>query len=358
MTSLDSPLPLGHGRALPNRLALAPMTNTQSQPDGSLSELDLTWLLARARGGFGLTMTAATYVNRAGMAWVGQPGASSEEHLAGLERLAHGIREAGGVSAVQLHHGGERANPAASGEPKVAPWDDPATGARALSTGEVGRVVDDFAAAAARVERAGIDGVEIHGAHGYLLCQFLDGARNTREDAYGGDLEGRSRVIHEVISAVRARTHTGFQVGLRLSAERFGLDLDEMVRLATAVLARGDLDYLDLSLWDVTKLPAGAEGGPLLIDHFLGLPRNDTALGVAGRITGAAEARAVLDRGADLAFVGKAAIVDRDFARHAIGDPDYEAPAFPVTRDHLRSQLVGEPFVKYFANGWAQLVSD
>lgn len=358
MSSLHSPLRLRHGRDLPNRLALAPMTNTQSHPDGSLSDMDLAWLLARAHGGFGLTLTAATYVNRAGKAWAGQPGATSDQHLPGLERLAHGVRQAGGVSSVQLHHGGERANPDASGEPAVAPWDNRESGVRALTTGEVNQVVDDFAAAAALVERAGIDGIEIHGAHGYLLCQFLDGSRNTRQDAYGGDFGGRTRIIHEVIDAVRNRTHPGFQVGLRLSPERFGLDPDEMVRLAADVLRRGDLDYLDLSLWDVNKLPAGAEDGPLLVDPYLDLPRHGTALAVAGRITSASEARAVLDRGADLALVGKAAIADRNFARHAVADPTYRAPSFPVSRDHLRSQMLGEPFVTYFANGWAQLVSD
>lgn len=358
MAPLNSPLPLRHGRDLPNRLALAPMTNTQSNPDGSLSEMDLVWLVARARGGFGLTMTAATYVSPDGKAWLGQPGASDDRHLAGLERLARGIREAGGVSAVQLHHGGERANPAASGRPLVAPWNSAESGVRALSTDEVGQVVEDFAAAAERVQRAGVDGVEIHGAHGYLLCQFLDASRNTRQDGYGGDYQGRTRIVHEVIDAVRSRTGADFQVGLRLSAERFDLDPDEMVRLTADVMARGDLDYVDLSLWDVTKLPAGAADGPLLIDPFLALPRHGTALGVAGRLTTAAEAQAVLDRGADLAFVGKAAIADQDFARHAQTDPTYRAPAFPVSRDHLRSQALGEPFVAYFAAGWPKLVSD
>lgn len=357
MTPLSDPLVLRHGRALPNRLALAPMTNKQSRPDGTLTDMELTWLVARARGGFGLTMTAAAFVNPAGQAWLGQLGVSSDAHLPGLERFAHGVRAAGGLSAVQLHHGGLRADAALSGRPLVAPWADAATGARALTTAEVGQVVEDFADAAARVERAGVDGVEIHGAHGYLLCQFLDAKRNTREDGYGGDVAGRTRIIHEVLDAVRARTGEGFQVGLRLSPERFGVDLGEMVRLASDVLARGDLDYVDLSLWDVTKLPAGATEGSLLIDHFLGLPRHGTALGVAGHLMSAADAQAVLDRGADLAFVGKGAIVDHAFARHAIADAAYRAPAFPVSKDHLRAQLLGEPFVEYFSTNWSALVS-
>lgn len=355
---MSDPIPLRHGRALPNRLALAPMTNRQSLPDGTLTQTEIDWLLARARGGFGLTMTAAAFVSRAGQAWSGQLGVSSDAHLSGLEALARGVHEAGGVVAVQLHHGGLRADAAASGEPVVAPWADAATGARALTTAEVGRVVEDFAAAASRAERAGMDGVELHGAHGYLLGQFLDATHNTRTDAYGGDFAGRTRIVHEAIDAVRATTGPAFQVGLRLSPERFGVDLGEMVRLAADVLARGDLDYVDVSLWDVAKLPAGATGGPLLIDHFLGLDRHGTALGVAGALSSAASVQWVLDKGADLAFIGKGAIADHAFARHAMADAAYAAPAFPVTRDHLRAEHLGEPFVDYFSRSWPALVKD
>lgn len=358
MTLLSDPISLRHGRPLPNRLGLAPMTNHQSHPDGTLTDMELTWLFARARGGFGLTMTAAAFVSRAGQAWRGQLGVSSDAHLPGLGAFGRGVRAAGGVSAVQLHHGGLRADAAASGEQVVAPWADAALGARALTTGEVEQVVEDFAAAASRVELAGIDGVEIHGAHGYLLGQFLDANNNDRTDVYGGDFAGRTRIIHEVIDAIRARTGMSFQVGLRLSPERFGVDLAEMVQLTADVLARGDLDYVDVSLWDVDKLPAGATEGPLLIDHFLGLPRHGTALGVAGHLVSAAGVQSVLDKGADLVFIGKGAIVDHEFARHAMADAAYAAPAFPVSRDQLRAQFLGEPFVDYFSKSWPVLVKD
>ena len=356
VTSLNAPLALRHGRPLPNRLALAPLTNKQSNPDGTVSDVDLAWLVARSRGGFGLTLTAAAFVASAGRSWIGQPGVTSDAHVPGLVRLAEGIREAGGVSAVQLHHGGLRADPEASGKQRVAPWADADLDARALSTDEVHRVVDDFAAAAARVERAGIDGVEIHGAHGYLLGAFLD-PRNVRDDGYGGDLAGRGRIMHEVIDAIRASTGKGFQVGLRLSPERFGLVPAEMVTLTAEVLARGDLDYVDLSLWDVRKLPADATDETLLIDNYLALPRHGTALGVAGHLNGTADIAWVLDRGADLVFVGKGAIADRDFARHALADAGYVSPTFPVTKQHLREQLLGEPFVEYFSTNWPALVT-
>ncbi|SDC03953.1 2,4-dienoyl-CoA reductase [Raineyella antarctica] len=358
MASLNDPLELRHGRTLPNHLVLAPMTNLQSHPDGTISDIEIDWLLARARGGFGITMTAAAYVNPAGQVWPGQLGISSDAHIAGLERLAREVAAAGSVSSVQLHHGGVKAIAAVSGHDVVGPWADAQTGVRELSTGEVQQVVDDFAAAALRAEKAGIDGVEVHGGHGYLVGQFLDESNNTREDGYGGDSGGRARFVHEVMRAIRGRTGPDFQVGLRLSVERYGLVPDEMVDLVADLLAGGDLDYIDLSLWDVRKLPVHApEGSRMLIEDFLELPRHGTALGVAGHIASAADAQWVLDQGADLGFVGKAAIADHAFAQRAMADAGYRAPNFPVTKDHLRAEMLGEPFVEYFATNWPHLVT-
>lgn len=360
MTDLSDGLDLTRGPRWRNRLMLAPLTNVQSEPDGTLSDAETAWLLARARGGFGLVCTAAAYVAPAGKAWAGQLGVDDDDKLPGLARLADGIRRAGAVSSAQLHHGGKRADAAVSGHPLVSAYPDEAKGARALTTLEVEAVVEDFAAAAARAERAGFDGVEIHGAHGYLLCQFLDPVRNVRADGYGGDYAGRVRVIHDVIAAIRAATGPGFQVGLRLSPERHGVVLEEMVRLATEVMGAGGLDYLDLSIWDVGKRPHGADPSDprLLIDHFTPLPRGGTRLAVAGAVTGAAEAQWCLDRGADIAVVGKGAIADHAFAERAVSDPTYAAPAFPLSRDHLRGELLSEPFVDYFATGWPHLVRD
>lgn len=358
MTTLADALHPRRGPAWANRLALAPMTNKQSRADGVLTDTEITWLVARARGGFGMVMTAAAFVAPAGQAWAGQLGIASDTHVAGLARLADGIRAAGSVSSVQLHHGGSRADATASGVPLVGPWDDEATGARALTTGEVAGVVEAFAAAAARAERAGLDGAEVHAAHGYLLGQFLDAERNQRTDGYGGDASGRARIVHEVVAAIRAATGPDFQLGVRLSPERFGIEIDEAVALASDLLAGGELDYLDASLWDVRKLPAGATDGPRLIERFADLPRHGTLLGVAGQVRSAADARWALDAGADFALIGRAAIADHAFARHALADDTYPGPTFPVTRDQLRAEFLGESFVDYVATGWPALVAD
>ncbi len=355
MTSFSDPLSLSHGPGWRNRLALAPLTNTQSLPDGTLSEDETRWLEARGEGGFGLVMTAAAYVAAAGQAWNGQLGIAADAHLPGLTRLAERLRVTGARSSVQLHHGGRRADPALSGRPNQCPWDDPAKNATAMTTAEVEDLVTDFVGAAVRAERAGFDGVEVHGAHGYLLGQFLDG-RNQRTDGYGGSLDHRLRVLLDVLEGIRAATGPSFQLGLRLTPEGNGITLEEGRETARRVLASGLLDYLDMSLWDVFMRPRGGAPG-LLIEHFTDLPRGDTRLGVAGRVLSAAAARWCLERGADIVTVGIGAILHHDFAARALADPDFEARPGPLTREELRAEAVGPAFIDYLAAGWDHVVA-
>lgn len=147
-------------------MALAPLTNMQSNADGTLHEDEYQFLVRRAQGEFAMVMTCAAHVSRAGQAFPGQLGIFDDVHLDGLTRLAEGLRAAGAVSSIQLQHGGRRADTRLSGRPVVAPWDDPAKGATALTTAEVEQGVSDFVDAAVRTERAGFGGVEVHGAHG------------------------------------------------------------------------------------------------------------------------------------------------------------------------------------------------
>ena len=127
-----SPLVLSRGPALPNRFMLAPLTNQQSNPDGTLSDEEYHWLTMRAEGGFGLTMTCAAHVLASGQGFAGQLGIWSDAHLGGLTRLAAGLSQ-GGTSAVQLHHAGMRSPVDLIGGAPACPWDDAETGARALS---------------------------------------------------------------------------------------------------------------------------------------------------------------------------------------------------------------------------------
>lgn len=355
--SLFRPLDLTRGPAWKNRFMLAPLTNQQSHADGRLSDEEFHWLTMRAKGGFGLTMTCASHVQKVGQGFYGQLGSFGDEHLEGLTRLAAAIRSEGSVSSVQLHHAGNRSPKDLVGTP-VCPSDDPETGARALTLDEVEQLRDDFVAGAVRAEKAGFDGVEIHGAHGYIISQFLSPAINHRDDRYGGSLENRARLLVEIIDGIRKSTGPNFQLGLRLSPERFGLQLAEIVEVAQEVLSAGHLDFLDMSLWDVAKEPTEeAFKGKSLISYFTGLNRGATKLGVAGKITGAATSAWVLDQGCDFAVIGRAAILAHDFPRRVRADETYVQPALPVTPEHLLNEGLSPAFVEYMRN-WKGFVTE
>jgi len=356
MTDLFSPLTFAHGPALKNRFVLAPLTNLQSHTDGRLSDDEFRWLTKRAEGGFGLTMTCAAHVQRQGQGFPGQLGVFSDDHLEGLTRLAKAIKASDSVAVVQLHHAGMRSPKDLIGTAPVCPSDNAETGARALTLAEVEQLRDDFIAAAVRAERAGFDGVEIHGAHGYVLCQFLSPEINQRDDAYGGSLENRARIVREIIDGVRAQCRPDFNLGLRLSPERFGLKLAEIRDLAQSIMSEGKIDYLDMSLWDIFKEPVEeAFQGRSLMSYFTELDRGAVRLGAAGKIMSAADARACLQAGCDFVVVGRAAILHHDYPRKVQADPDFRPIALPVTRQHLRDEGLGPTFVDYM-NTWKGFV--
>jgi 2,4-dienoyl-CoA reductase-like NADH-dependent reductase (Old Yellow Enzyme family) len=352
-------LQLQRGPAWRNRFALAPLTNTQSHDDGRLSEAEARWLEMRAQGGFGLVMTCATYVHSTGRAFPGQLGLASDEHAATLAPLAQKLRDQGAVSAIQLHHGGLRcpAELVGGGQP-VAPSPHEGSGARAMTTAEVEDITRAFIESAVRAEKAGFDGVELHGAHGYLLAQFLSPKYNRRDDQYGGALENRARLLFDIVAGIRDRCGPNFQLGVRLSPERFGMQMAEAKEVAEELMTSGNVDYLDMSLWDVDKRPEGeADDAPSLLSHFTGLRRGACRLGAAGKIRNAEQARRALEAGLDFVTIGRAAILHFDFPRLVEADPRFEPVATPVSPSYLESQGLSPAFVQYMRR-WDGFVED
>ncbi|CAN5922921.1 NADH-dependent flavin oxidoreductase [soil metagenome] len=358
MTSLFDPLVFRTGLSARNRVALAPMTNQQSHADGTLSDDERDWLFSRAGGGFGLVITCAAHVAKDGQGWPGELGIFDDAHLPGLRTLATGPRERGAASMVQIFHGGLRADAKVSGG---VPWTASAIdggAARAATDEDLARVVTQFGDAAVRAQSAGFDGVEIHGAHGYLLTQFLSATENRRTDAWGGSLDHRARLIREVAREVRARTGRTFTVGVRLSPEDFGnakgMDLDESVQTARW-LAEDGVDFVHLSLWkallDTKKRPH---------EHALPIFRaalpSDVTLLVAGALWTRAEAEGMLARGADAVALGRAAIVNPDWPRRA-AEEGWEPKRPPVTVEELRERGLGPAFAGYMRN-WKSFVSE
>lgn len=358
MTTLQDPLTLKRGGTLKNRFVLAPMTNCQSLPDGSLGDDEFHWLVKRAEGGFGLTMTCAATVQKDGVGFPGQLGIYHDDHLPGLTRFADGLKAHGTHAVVQLHHAGMRAPVALTGRAPQCPSDDNETGAKAMTKEEVARAIDDFIAAARRADRAGFDGVELHGAHGYLICEFLSPELNRRDDAYGGSLENRSRMLFELVDGVRAACRPDFSLGVRLSPERFGLRLLEIRDVAQRLMREGRIDYLDMSLWDVFKEPEDPTlRGRSLMSYFTDLDRGSVPLGAAGKIMTGEQAAGCLAAGLDFVVIGRAAVLHHDFPQRVTANPAFVPIATPVTPEYLRGEGLSESFVGYMRN-WPGFVTE
>jgi 2,4-dienoyl-CoA reductase-like NADH-dependent reductase (Old Yellow Enzyme family) len=358
MASLFDPVSFAHGPSMGNRFMLAPLTNQQSHADGTLSDDEHHWLTKRAQGGFGLTMTCAAHVSRTGQGFAGQLGCFGQEHLPGLTRLARDIKAEGSLAIVQLHHAGNRSPRDLIGEAPVCPSDDPSTGARALTTDEVDGMIEDFISAAQRCDRAGFDGVELHGAHGYLLCQFLSSELNQRTDQFGGSLENRARPIMQIVQGIRQRCRADFNVSVRLSPERFGVKTAEIKQVFTWLVDSGQVDFIDLSMWDVRKEAADEDmAGSGLLEVFSELNRGTTKLAVAGKIYSAADAQWVLDQGADIPVIGRGAILHHNFPRLVQANSDFMVRSLPVTRQELCDEGLSDSFVGYMKN-WPGFVAE
>lgn len=347
-----------NGRIMPNPFMLAPMTNTQSNEDGTLSDDEYNWLVMRSKGGFGLVSTCASHVQEIGKGFPGQLGIFDDKHIPGLRRLAQGIQAHGNLAIVQLHHAGMRSPEAVIGEAPVCPSDNEKTGARALTHEEVVALRNDFIAAAQRAEKAGYDGVQIHGAHGYILGQFLSAAINHRTDEYGGSLENRARLIQEIIDGIRAECSPGFILSLRLSPERMGMYLQEIKTLCLEYDARKQLDFLDISLWDCFKQPEEKEHqDKSLLEHFTTLGLKHCKLTVAGKISSAAAVDKILASGVDFVSIGKAGILHHDFPKQVENNPNFEPTELPVSREYLSKEGLGEKFLEYMSK-WDGFVED
>jgi 2,4-dienoyl-CoA reductase-like NADH-dependent reductase (Old Yellow Enzyme family) len=332
-TRLFSPLTL-RSLTLPNRLALSPMCMYSSH-DGHSAPWHAVHLGSRAVGGAGLVMVEMTDVQPEGRITPADMGIWSDDHVPGLAAIAAFGHAHGAVMGVQLGHAGRKAStrppwegggplaPAEGGWIPVAPsalayrpdWPVP----HALDRREIVRLVEDYAAAARRCREAGFDLVEIHGAHGYLLHQFLSPLSNRRRDAYGGDRHRRMRLILEVVDAVRAEWPDQLPLFVRLSCTDWlggGWHLEDSVVLARTLRAHG-VDLVDCSSGGV--VPARVPERPGYHVPFAARIRRDAAIATAavGRITAPEQAEAIVANGqADLVMVGREFLRDPYLGLH------------------------------------------
>lgn len=355
--NLNTPVTFASGKTMKNRFMLSPLTNLQSHEDGTLSDIEFNWLTKRAEGQFGLVMTCATSIQHVGKCWSGQLGIHEDKHIEGHQRLVQKIKEFGSLAVTQLHHGGMRSDETLTGKQPVAPSDVERKNARGLTLAEVEELRDDFIEAAVRAQKAGYDGVEVHGAHGYMLTQFISKEINQRSDQYGGSLENRSRILFEIVEGIRQKCGEEFLVGVRLSPERFGMEPQEIKTISQQLIDSGQVDFLDLSLWDVFK--SSEIDDRSLMDYFVQeLDSKNVKLTVAGKVRDGQSVHKVMEAGIDFVTVGTAAILHHDFPVKVLENSDFQPVKTPVSIAYLQNEGLGEPLINYLRDRWPDFVAE
>ena len=221
-----------------NRSLLAAMTNKQSHEDGTLSDEEITWLTRRAKDGFGIITTAATHVSKYGQGWEGEYRVFEDSFIDRLTLLTKNIHKYDSLIFAQLFHGGMRAPEKLTGQVPISASiissDLSSTGfTEAGSIKQIEQLIFDFSSAALRCVKAGFDGIELHGAHGYLISQFLGLKRNLRKDNWGGSINNRAKFLLRIIEEIKKVVPESFIVGVRISPEikELGIILDESLEL-------------------------------------------------------------------------------------------------------------------------------
>ena len=249
---LFSPVRIGRVE-IRNRVAMTAMGVNLAAAGGGMSDDIIAFYEARARGGVGLILSGVCRVmDGAGASEACQLAARNGGDLQGLERLMDAVHKYGARMFIQLHHPGRNFALSAEQPVSASAVENPVTGKtpRALTVPEIEQIEQTFVNGAHIAQMAGADGVELHGAHGYLINSFLSPYLNRRDDRYGGSFENRMRFLLEIIAGIRATCGKGFPLGVRLSAEEFladkGNDLAATCRIAEE-LEKAEVDFLDIS---------------------------------------------------------------------------------------------------------------
>lgn len=311
-----------------NRLAFAPVSTELGNADGTVSPAMLEYYEVRARGGVGMVIVEAAFPDPRGRRLPHHLFLHDDSFIPGLSELAKRIKDAGAAAILQMAHGGRSSVSAITGYTPVAPSPVATEVTHVSSQGEMPRqltiqeiraLVQDFAAGAARARKAGFDGVELHGGHGYLLSNFLSPEANLRSDEYGGDIAGRSRFYRELVEAIKARLGKDFPVIARINCRdytRGGLEFaDSMV--ATQILEKAGADAIHLtggvhaSQPPVMIAPMSQPAG-LLVPYAAQLkPLLHVPLITVNRIHDPALAEDILEKGsADMVAMGRALVAD------------------------------------------------
>lgn len=326
MANLLTPLSFS-GLHLRNRIVMPPMWSGQATPEGGVTDAIVEYHRKRAAAGCGLIIVEHSFVHPRGRHSSTQLGVYSDTLIDGLSRLAAAVKAEGAVVALQISHAGSKGSSAVLAERPLAPsaiqhpGEENGEMPEALQAAQISEVVMAFGQAARRALQAGFDAVEIHGAHGFLLSQFLSPLTNRRTDEFGGTLENRARLHLLIVDEVRRQVGAGMPVFVRLGAHDEmpgGLELEEACRTARWLVEHG------AALIDVSGGLQGARGigkGPGYFVPYAAVLKAWVTVPVI--VTGGIREpgfadRIVLEGKADLVGIGRAMLEDADWAAKAI----------------------------------------
>ncbi len=336
MSHLFQPLAL-RGVTLPNRIAVSPMCQ-YSSVDGTANDWHLVHLGSRAAGGAGLVLTEAAAVTPQGRISPHDLGIWSDDQIEPLSRIVSFIKQRGSVAGIQLAHAGRKASTAPPWEnrgvtlteaeggwpiaaPSAVPFDDGCIVPTSMSEEDIQEVTEAFVQAARRALLAGFQVAEVHAAHGYLLHQFLSPLSNRRDDSYGGRFENRTRLLREVVVAVRDVWPDHLPLLVRISATDWvegGWDIEQSLELVCQLLPLG-VDLIDCSSGG-TVPTAKVPVGPGYQTRFSEQIRRETGskTGAVGMITSPAQADHIIRSGqADLVLLARELLRDPNWPLRA-----------------------------------------
>lgn len=311
-----------NGMTLRNRMIVSAMVTGYANPDGSASEKYIAYHEAKARGGWGLIITEDYIINPKAGASAPLPALYDDSQIESHRELTERVHAAGGAIAAQLYHAGRETSSAVTGEQPVAPSAiiDPTMPEqpRALNTEEIENLEDQFAAAALRAKKAGFDAIEIHGAHGYLVNQFVSPFSNKRTDSYGGSLRNRARFALNIVAKTRALVGPDYPIIYRMSVQEYvegGLALEEAKAFAQMLEEAGvDMIHCSQGIYGSIAAvvpPFGVTRGAFVenaaaIKSVVSIP-----VSAVGRINDPDLAEAILASGkADLVTMARASLAD------------------------------------------------
>ena len=330
--ALFDAVPFASGLTLRNRVVMAPMTTWSSNDDGTVSVEEEDYYRRRVNG-VGLVVTGCTHVAPNGIGFTGEFAAYDDRFLPSLKRLAAAIRSGGAPAILQIFHAGNKAVPALVPNGDIVSASAVTTGAgpfsfpitpRPLADGEIVGIVRAFGETTRRAIEAGFDGVELHGAHGFLIQNFFSPHFNQRDDDWGGFPEKRMRfplaVVEEVRRIITTHADRPFVLGYRISPEESnegGLRIADSLVLIDRLIEAG-IDYLHGSLSDAPRArPIGCNKGPTIVRVLRDRLAGRAPLMVAGQVKTPEQAQAVLHDGADLVAIGQGLVMNPDWVELA-----------------------------------------